>query len=866
MAMITGQMRCQRSDGFSFGCWAAHWLVVVLLIVLPGCGGCGKTPDAEEMAKAAQAKQDAEKAKKLKEKKEGEPFEAKQPTAQPTSSVWAGAVKPGHQFSYVLPDVKANRGDFQGELVTDVVDRQNRPVPIVATPYEMTTLRTAVLAKEQPKSLEAVGWIPANTEAGFANCTLAAGRGGSAVIQRSMALHRMPSYQYFFIVLAKATGRYDYLEKKLDSIRMKRSNQDDTTPGHYQVVQMPSRGRPNLPTHAFCWTSIAYLLWDDADPTRLDLEQQRALVDWLHWGGQIIVSGPDTLQTLHNSFLGPYLPATVGKARKLAAIDLKELQYWAGDNGNAITPVQPWAGAELKKVPQAEFLNDTNDLVVERPVGRGRIVASAFRLTGPELIGWQGYDDFFNACLLRRPPRMFAYDATLDCVAANWSHQSNPAMWLDAAKTTAVRYFTRDAGAEFKHYASDIGTVSEPESIGAAVDGISAPDDDSQPSVLGERNAAGLAAWNDFSPIAQAARKALANATGINVPDRSFIVWVVVGYLGVLVPANWIVFRLLGRVEWAWIAAPPIAVICTFAVIEQAQLNVGFARSQNEIAVVELQPDYPRAHLTRYSALYTSLATQYEVKLSDPGGMVVPFPSVASPERFQMPMWQSRRSLVCRRGDETSLSGMSVASNFVEFLHSEEMVDFGGTMALGRDANGTWRVTNRTKHDLKECNILRCTVNKTVNKTVKQLQLAMLERLAAGESEPLTFKAFTTLSPHAAEGADNAVKRPSGALGLTGLVDVAMHRQELRSDEVCLIATVADGVLPLHAEPSPPQSRQAVLLVAHLASGQPDAPRADYNLREQVQATQDDADAAPKMPVQPAVRPPVLPKINVIEE
>ena len=99
-----------------------------------------------------------------------------------------------------------------------------------------------------------------------------------------------------------------------------------------------------------------------------------------------------------------------------------------------------------------------------------------------------------------------------------------------------------------------------------------------------------------FRPGGPSGPRALEQATGITVPPRSFIVWVVVGYLCVLVPVNWLIFRLIGRVEWAWIAAPLIAIGCTAVVIEQAQLNIGFASSQNEIAVIETQADYSRAH------------------------------------------------------------------------------------------------------------------------------------------------------------------------------------------------------------------------------------------------------------------------------
>ena len=69
--------------------------------------------------------------------------------------------------------------------------------------------------------------------------------------------------------------------------------------------------------------------------------------------------------------------------------------------------MKPWPGAVLKKDPHASIVPYTGDLLVERQVGRGRIVASAFRLTGPELTGWPGFDCFFNACLLRRPARSY---------------------------------------------------------------------------------------------------------------------------------------------------------------------------------------------------------------------------------------------------------------------------------------------------------------------------------------------------------------------------------------------------------------------------------------------------------------------------
>ena len=73
------------------------------------------------------------------------------------------------------------------------------------------------------------------------------------------------------------------------------------------------------------------------------------------------------------------------------------------------------------------------------------------------------------------------------------------------------------------------------------------------------------------------------------------MLWFLAGYLVVLVPVNWFLFRLIGRVEWAWVAAPLIAVVSALMVIRLARLDIGFARARFEVNVVEMQGQYPRA-------------------------------------------------------------------------------------------------------------------------------------------------------------------------------------------------------------------------------------------------------------------------------
>jgi hypothetical protein len=805
-------------------------LLFLMMLCQCGCGGCRKTPEAQEQEKQEQERRQAEERARKKEK---EPFEAQQPSAMPSGKSFAGLCKPGHWISQVWPDVRANRGDFQGELRTEIADADNHKVPLLAVPYEMTMERPAALAKEQPKSLETCTWIPPLQAARFVNFKLSAGGGGPVAIEQSMRLWPMPSYRYYFIVLSQVAGRYGYLDKdqKLTSIHPRRSKLDeDAGPKFYEVVSMPASRRPGLPTNALYWTSIAYLLWDDFDPAQLDVDQQRALIDWLHWGGQIILSGPETLERLRNSFLRPYLPATVEKSRSFDAHDLDELNYWDWEPkvGRSPQPVRPWPGAQLKKDPQAEYVPYTGDLLIERQVGRGRVVASAFRLTGPELTGWAGFDCFFNACLLRRPAREFSIDKDSEESRFRWVDGTANSPRLDAAKMTAVRYFVRDSGMEFKDYAAAKKGAAESGDpfVDAAVgdDRSTAEDDNARSQDVGP----GLGAWNDFSPVAQAARTALRNAAGIRVPERGFIVWVVVGYLCVLVPANWVVFRLLGRVEWAWIAAPLIAMGCTVVVIQQAQLNIGFARSRNEIAVIEMQPGYSRVHVARYTALYTSLATRYEFRLDDPAGQILPFPQDSSPDQFKPQGWQTNGELFCRRGDDTQLTGFSVGSNVADFVHCEEMADFGGTVALHHDSDGGLRVVNGTTHPLDACRAVRGGKSASAD-------------LAIGRLEPGATAAlkFTPYSRRGKPAADNPRQgpNPSGELSVAEIADLALDGQELRPDEICLLARVVGDVPGLTVTPVAQQTRQAGLLVAHLDAGRLPPPRADQ--KEEASKPQD---------------------------
>jgi hypothetical protein len=345
----------------------------------------------------------------------------------------------------------------------------------------------------------------------------------------------------------------------------------------------------------------------------------------------------------------------------------------------------------------------------------------------------------------------------------------------------------------------------------------------------------GVAAWNDFSRSADEARKALNSAARIEVPKRAFVVLVLVLYLGCLVPLNWCFFRAIGRVEWAWAAAPVIAIACTGVVIKLAQLDIGFVRSRNEIGVLEIHSGYDRAHLARYNALYTSLSAPYDFTFTDAGAAALPFPTVAKPELFSMVTGQERRSLRYVLGDEAMLQGVPVSSNSTTLMHSEEVFPLGGALALVKDPLGGYKLSNQTKLTLRGIGLLK----KTPSGNLETAWINMLEPSAernvdwVHESGAITGRRLWVESRESNPLTDSNAK--PGDLNIRGLLNLAEKNEEMQPGEVKMIAWTDEELPGITISPTSAQSRHATMVLAHLAYADEPPPQPDANLPDNPQ-------------------------------
>jgi len=76
---------------------------------------------------------------------------------------------------------------------------------------------------------------------------------------------------------------------------------------YYRLVLPLEPTRPPLSPHPLTWTTISHVIWDGMAPDTLPAAQQQAMLDWIHWGGQLILIGGATpsFTVLRESFLDP---------------------------------------------------------------------------------------------------------------------------------------------------------------------------------------------------------------------------------------------------------------------------------------------------------------------------------------------------------------------------------------------------------------------------------------------------------------------------------------------------------------------------------------------------------------------------------
>lgn len=686
----------------------------------------------------------------------------KKDISEPDPENWR--VKPNHWVTIQNEGI-SKKEDFSGVLKHSMWKANDRPKQIPGTRYFLRTQRPASLAKEQPKKFESPIFVTDHDT--LTVIPQLETTSGSPITQDLDRLLPLEDYQYHMVLLTDAPLSYQFL-KFLPSIWNVRLNQslsdelmneaideldwsmDNDSATQLQIKSLfykltisDWKDAPELPSNVQQWTSIAYLIWsDDYDPNQLSPDQQQAIVDWLHFGGQIIVCG-DATTNLANSFLEPYLPVEpTGKVNSDGIAMTKFAANWSlrrDLQNRMVSPVftdqENMILTTWKLRPDGREIEKCEGLVAEKSVGKGRVVSVAFPLNHIRLRSWTGLDNWFNACLLRRPGRQFTetdYGSSFELQESsarspagfNWTGKRTEPDTLASGRFTGFRLLARDLGSKpgsSSDYAPEKLQPKFADPVGRRIDSV---------------NTNSTGGWNDYSQISSAARATLKDQAGITPPKREWVLKALLIYLAVLVPANYLVFRLLGRLEFAWFSVPIISVIGGIAVVRAAALDIGFSNKKLQVNVIEFAPGYQRAHITGYGSLYSSLTSSFHYNSENPSTVALPFPTQnasSDADDSTSLIEEAATEFNFQYGKEVRFGPQNVLSNTLEMYHYEQFADLGGPFQL---LDGDTVISNFSSLNLQDVFLLRCI-------SENQFQFATLPKLDSESDVSLNWKPFS---------------------------------------------------------------------------------------------------------------------------
>ena len=728
----------------------------------------------------------------------------------------SGGIKPGHWITATQP-LKSNKVDARGELLS----RASASGASFSTGEESTSIgvvpsvRPVVLPKGQLRRFDYRILTPLpeasdQRRSFLSNSFVSAGRSVFFDTGRQ-PFNVLAGEEFFFVILTDRPERFakfqvsDWVESFKDELAFKDSR------ANYRIVIPPTKDLLPLSETMLDWTSTAVVFWDDLPGEALTPQQLTAMSDWIRFGGQLIVNGAEAADAIAETSLIDVLPLRPTGNIELnpdSATDL--LNGWAVASDRStekqIAMLRDQSGrvaVDGTVTQDAEPLDRSGNLVLARRVGAGRVVQPRFDVTSDWMSSWESYNSFINSALLARPRRQLV--ESNDATDSGFIQQRYPdwdATIADPAMNTKFRITARDA-----ILPADLGSESVSVAASSRVDPLTYVD-----------SLTGIGGWSDESDVIGICRDILRRESGIEIPQSSLVVKSLGYYLLILVPINYLVFRLMGRLEFAWLAVPVIAIGGAIWVARVARLDIGFARSQTEIALLELQPNYHRGHLTRVVAIYNSLSSTYDVEFKTVDGAAAPIWNSGSGSREDDAVFKTGFA------EGPMFSGLAVGSNQVRMLHAEQILDIGGAVVLGDDD----QLINQTSHEMFDAIVVRRSES-------GETQYAIVGSFESGSASTLRF-----------------LDKPDA------LLDDTMPMQTIRmmsrlsapsampNGSMRLIARIDASMPGMTIAPSANQSSSQTVVLAHLEHAPLPAAQVDMNLisdLRQVLRDEDDEDS-----------------------
>ncbi len=207
----------------------------------------------------------------------------------------------------------------------------------------------------------------------------------------------------------------------------------------------------------------------------------------------------------------------------------------------------------------------------------------------------------------------------------------------------------------------------------------------------------GVADWRDGAKLPKLSKDLLDEASGITIPSSKFVLRVILAYLITVIPLNWLLCRFVfNRREWTWVVVPLVALAFAIGVERVAARDIGYDTATDEIDLLEIHGDYPRAHLTRLVSLYSTGRSHFTISYpNDPTALALPFDNGLSirGEDVSTSTWQSY--------PVPSLIDYTVQPRSLSMFRAEQMLTLSGAIRLDEEG-GKRRLVNGGELELRD--------------------------------------------------------------------------------------------------------------------------------------------------------------------
>lgn len=219
------------------------------------------------------------------------------------------------------------------------------------------------------------------------------------------------------------------------------------------------------------------------------------------------------------------------------------------------------------------------------------------------------------------------------------------------------------------------------------------------------------------------------------LPSTSFIAMYLGLYILLVVPVNYWIFRLIGRLEWAWFTVPVWAVAFAYGAYYIGALRQQGHVAVNEISVVETRPSSGVGAATTYCSIYSPVRKWYTIQFGNPPA----FPLLPDVDRLRPGGTTAEETLDIHYTDQGTL-----VENYLIYHWSQRLLKAQHPVSLGQgvEIDLRWQsnhrltgsITNRTGRTL---------INPTLHTLDAEFQL--LPRMADGETFTLN-ETWTSIS------------------------------------------------------------------------------------------------------------------------